>query len=307
MVAAAPNCTPETKQVFDQVEKELEKVKELIMRCCDMNRMRAFFKSKSMQKEFESWRGRLATVMSWLLLANLAESSQVKEQMSSVFQAMKEGQGSMDQVVDSIRSLQASVQAEMRRKHTEKEAKLESQYNASVPHIDFLKGLRDKMGPEYCDDLAWNTTSARFTAEDKEKAIAAMRALWGFWRHTTKLYLGRHLLHPGDDPARPNGFFSGNWLGRGREYRLLVEPVDIANWYSQKKFEKYGHYMDGIETFDDEFKVDNNKRPGRYLLLQQLEEKAKGRANVESSLDKAREYKRVVEAGARAGAGAVPV
>jgi hypothetical protein len=50
-----------------------------------------------------------------------------------------------------------------------------------------------------------------------------------------------------------------------------------------------GHYIDGIETIDDEFTKDNKKRPGRYLIIQQREEVISGRVNVTSSLKKARE------------------
>ena len=44
------------------------------------------------------------------------------------------------------------------------------------------------------------------------------------------MYKTHDLLWPGDDPNFPNGFFSKAWAGRGREYRMLVEPLDIANW-----------------------------------------------------------------------------
>jgi hypothetical protein len=31
----------------------------------------------------------------------------------------------------------------------------------------------------------------------------------------------------------PEEFFTRSWAGRGRDYRMLVEPLDIANWYIQ--------------------------------------------------------------------------
>jgi hypothetical protein len=31
----------------------------------------------------------------------------------------------------------------------------------------------------------------------------------------------------------PEDFFTRSWAGRGRDYRMLVEPLDIANWYIQ--------------------------------------------------------------------------
>jgi hypothetical protein len=29
----------------------------------------------------------------------------------------------------------------------------------------------------------------------------------------------------------PEEFFTRSWAGRGRDYRMLVEPLEIANWY----------------------------------------------------------------------------
>jgi hypothetical protein len=31
----------------------------------------------------------------------------------------------------------------------------------------------------------------------------------------------------------PEEFFTRSWAGRGRDYRMLVEPLEIANWYIQ--------------------------------------------------------------------------
>ena len=54
--------------------------------------------------------------------------------------------------------------------------------------------------------------------------------LWYYWRKVQKMYNQKRLLQPGDDPAYPDGFFNKTWAGRGREYRMFVEPVDVANW-----------------------------------------------------------------------------
>lgn len=83
--------------------------------------------------------------------------------------------------------------------------------------------------------------------------------------------------------------FKGRWAGRGREYRLLVEPVDIANYYYMGHHLRSGHYIDGI---DIELRDDNSRRPGRYLLLQQQEQRVFGSRHpeykAESSLGVAR-------------------
>ena len=57
-----------------------------------------------------------------------------------------------------------------------------------------------------------------------------LQELWIFWKKVQRMYKTHDLLWPSDDPNYPNGFFSKVWAGRGREYRHLVEPLDIANW-----------------------------------------------------------------------------
>lgn len=56
------------------------------------------------------------------------------------------------------------------------------------------------------------------------------QALWPFWKKVQKMYNKKRLLHPKEDPDYPDGFFGNSWAGRGREYRMYFEPVDIANW-----------------------------------------------------------------------------
>lgn len=86
-----------------------------------------------------------------------------------------------------------------------------------------------------------------------------------------------------------NFFDDKNWTGRGKTYRMLVEPLDIANWYYKEKNIKYGHYAEGIQ---DALKDDNKKRPGRYILLQQQEHRVFGEA--ESSLGKAKFFEELL-------------
>ncbi|KAH9328588.1 hypothetical protein KI387_000696, partial [Taxus chinensis] len=52
------------------------------------------------------------------------------------------------------------------------------------------------------------------------------------------------------------------WIGRGTEYRLLVEPLDIANYYRLGKHEDSGHYL-------------KSARPRRYKALQKWLEDSK--------------------------------
>jgi hypothetical protein len=72
-----------------------------------------------------------------------------------------------------------------------------------------------------------------------------------------------------------DSFFEGNWARRGMDYRQLVEPVDITNFYfrSLQNTPTSGHYIDGITL---ELLHDNNRRPGRYILLQKQEQRVFG-------------------------------
>lgn len=83
-----------------------------------------------------------------------------------------------------------------------------------------------------------------------------MQVLWGFWKRVQDSYKHGILTDT-------NFFTTENraWTGKGRAYRMLVEPLDIANWYMKENNLEFGHYADGIL---DELKDDNRKRPGRY-------------------------------------------
>ena len=112
--------------------------------------------------------------------------------------------------------------------------------------------------------------------------LATPKTLGVFWRGIQQQYKN------GTD------IFDGNnhWLFRGIRYRTLVEPLDIANWYIREKHLHDGHYIDGIPEHDE--LVDNDKRPGRYILLQRIEKERSGRTLV-SSLSTARQVKDILK------------
>lgn len=61
-----------------------------------------------------------------------------------------------------------------------------------------------------------------------------------FWKDVRKLYLACKLTADGGD------FFSPKkrWFRYGAEYRALVEPLDIANWYKVGvHLLGHGHYI----------------------------------------------------------------
>lgn len=64
-----------------------------------------------------------------------------------------------------------------------------------------------------------------------------------FWKDVRDLYKARKLTADGGD------FFSPKkrWFRLGNEYRVLLEPLDIANWYKAGNHLKgSGHYIGGL-------------------------------------------------------------
>lgn len=108
------------------------------------------------------------------------------------------------------------------------------------------------------------------------------QTLGAFWKNIQRQYKSGTDIFQG----------SKSWAGRGMAYRTLVEPLDIANWYYGGKNTGSGHYVDDIP--EDNELVDNHRRPGRYILLQQKEMEMFDRKPA-SSLRTARELKILLE------------
>ena len=95
-------------------------------------------------------------------------------------------------------------------------------------------------------------------------------------------------------------FKQGNMARRAKDYRLLVEPTEIANYYHgnlhlPSSTSAGGHYIDGIAQ---ELSDDNSRRPGRFIFLQQVEQRVFGEQDpayiTPSSLGLARLLKELV-------------
>ncbi|CAM9723916.1 unnamed protein product [Ascophyllum nodosum] len=158
---------------------------------------------------------------------------------------------------------------------------LDQEYNDTIyKHILKLESYEKRMGDRYATALV--LPPILVSPEEREEILSHMRTLGVFWRGIQQQYKN------GTD------IFDGNthWLHRGIRYRTLAEPLDIANWYFRQKNLQYGHYIDGIPEHDE--LVDNNKRPGRYILLQQKEKGLLERTPV-SSLSTARQLKDVLK------------
>jgi hypothetical protein len=90
-----------------------------------------------------------------------------------------------------------------------------------------------------------------------------------------------HPIELGVIPAHE--FFDASllWLGRGKEYRLLAEQLDIVNWYHRNKHVEYGtDYCDGLldaSSQPSEYTLDEARvrevpcRPDRYRIIQEQE------------------------------------
>jgi hypothetical protein len=110
-----------------------------------------------------------------------------------------------------------------------------------------------------------------------------------FWKETVQLYRRCKLARDGE-----KDFFAlkSKWLLQGIEFRTLVEPLDIANWYKAGNTASSGHYADAILEGED------GQRPSTYHFLEALErERLPEGAAVKDSVAKAAQYKRLFEEG----------
>eukprot|EP01018_Ginkgo_biloba_P037610 Gb_07529 [translate_table: standard] len=106
--------------------------------------------------------------------------------------------------------------------------------------------------PDYYDSFKQHKSEKDFKANVNRLDLA------GFWDQTIEM-VERHEL--------PEDFQTQNkWINAGTAYRMLVEPLDIANYYRLGKHEDSGHYL-------------AHGRPRRYRVLQKwLEEKQRIRS-----------------------------
>jgi hypothetical protein len=146
---------------------------------------------------------------------------------------------------------------------TREVAKLEHDYSELVqPAMTYLRtqksALQPAMGDRWAEALYYPGRS-----EDDRKALSKHRkTVQNFWRQVQKMRESGLL---GDD------FFKGNWARRAKDCRLLWEPVDIANYYRLNYHNTSRHYIDDIQV---ELTDDNDSRPGRYILMQQQEQRS---------------------------------
>lgn len=88
-----------------------------------------------------------------------------------------------------------------------------------------------------------------------DKLRKAQRKLNGFWDRTIDAYVDGNL--PDDFFARGN-----TWLQSGHNYRMIVEPIDIADYYNNPGWDRRGHYLE------------SSNRPFRFKFLDDMWKKA---------------------------------
>lgn len=135
-----------------------------------------------------------------------------------------------------------------------------------------------------------------------DKYRSALQDLRAFWKFKIRIPYEQKQLKGRGSPIlgrvgelfgiyRNVDFFGHHWAGRSEEFRLLSEPLDIVNWYVLGKHQASGHYINGTESESGQIgQVDNRKRPGIYLFLQNKEEQVFGKAP-KNSLEKASSLK----------------
>eukprot|EP00898_Chlorokybus_atmophyticus_P002828 jgi/Chlat1/3546/Chrsp231S03548 len=131
-------------------------------------------------------------------------------------------------------------------------------------HCDYYEKFRD------------GRAQSQEAKDEIQQVEDARRLLAGFWDWVTDVH---------DSGSFPVGFLSSRsstWLQRGNNYRVAVEPFDVANWYRHFFPTENKHYL-------RDNPADSCTRPRRYYLLQELYSQVYNRKGetVKSSLDEA--------------------
>eukprot|EP00898_Chlorokybus_atmophyticus_P000580 jgi/Chlat1/1522/Chrsp121S01800 len=155
---------------------------------------------------------------------------------------------------------------------------LNTQYTKDmIQAMSIVSRYRDKYQDCYVRFRVGRKRTAPADAEIQQ-VEDARRLLAGFWDWVTDVH---------DSGSFPIGFLSSRnstWLQRGNDYRVAVEPFDIAKWYGRDNTTRQNppHYLRSHPAA-------SCSRPRRYYLLQELYCQVYNRKDetVESSLDEA--------------------
>eukprot|EP00898_Chlorokybus_atmophyticus_P002902 jgi/Chlat1/3612/Chrsp235S03603 len=130
--------------------------------------------------------------------------------------------------------------------------------NEAQDAMDTIQAFAQTSADYYADFRAYRGGDGSPQAERLKKVEDARRYLRDFWRTTYKWHM---------DGMLPADFFSKSnvWCARGNSFRLMVEPIDIANYYRLELWKQWPvgnrHYLE----------ADN--RPEYYTFLELQYEK----------------------------------
>lgn len=134
--------------------------------------------------------------------------------------------------------------------------------------LEKFNEFKSRKGAEYWED---------YIREQPTELKEARWKLKKFWERTIKGYESGNV---------PDGFFlyNGNqWLQSGHNYRMVVEPIDIANYYHHRFWRDSGHYLEG------------NNRPLAYKFFEDKWNGVKGNNTSGDSVKLARDKQRQIE------------
>lgn len=131
--------------------------------------------------------------------------------------------------------------------------------------LEALYEFRHTDRPKYWEDIIMRPSD--------DKLRKAQRKLNGFWDRTINAYMDGNL---------PDDFFARGktWLQSGHNYRMIVEPIDIADYYNNPGWDRRGHYLE------------SNNRHFRFKFLDDMWKKA---YNSQDSVQLAKDLQRQTE------------
>ncbi|KAH9313708.1 hypothetical protein KI387_022335, partial [Taxus chinensis] len=148
----------------------------------------------------------------------------------------------------------------------DKKNKLTKNMDQQITKLDEMQNCMAKLEwyKTSCEEDGFSDYYNCFKTHKTEKELKANKnrfKLAAFWDGITELVEKEEL--PKDLQTQEK------WVNAGTEYRLLVEPLDIARYYRLGKHEELGHYL-------------VHGRPKRYRLLQKWLEDKERKGGMES-------------------------
>ncbi|KAK9810125.1 hypothetical protein WJX72_005175 [[Myrmecia] bisecta] len=143
--------------------------------------------------------------------------------------------------------------------------------------------LDDHHNLQYADDYL----KGNMTPEEYQSVNAACQKLDKFWHKLQQQYQAGRLA----DTDRLDFFANDRWLLDATLYRLLVEPLAIAQWYKDERQRLGEHYAGATPDGQSGMRDTLGRRGTPHAFLESMLWRKRARLpNEEDSLAKAREY-----------------